>query len=113
MADNSTNELRLINTAAWIQGGGEGVNQGDFAPGTIAARVVNMDRQLTGADGATVNLVQHVLNLGGQLAAQGSLLQQIAAAVNNGVPIAIDYDRIARDIAANMPTFEVSPKAGK
>ncbi|YCK83505.1 hypothetical protein M1D89_09880 [Arthrobacter sp. D3-18] len=53
-----------------------------------------------------------------QLKAQNSLLQQLVAQLSQGVPVVIDYDRIAADIKANMPefelpSFEIIPKTNK
>ncbi|MFJ4286393.1 hypothetical protein ACIPY0_12175 [Paenarthrobacter nicotinovorans] len=42
-----------------------------------------------------------------QLNAQNSLLQQLVSQLGQGVPVVIDYDRIAADIKANMPEFEL------
>lgn len=52
------------------------------------------------------------------LRAQNSLLQQLVAQLSQGVPVVIDYDRIAADIKANMPefelpSFEIIPKTKK
>lgn len=52
------------------------------------------------------------------LRAQNSLLQQLVAQLSEGVPVVIDYDRIAADIKANMPefelpSFEIIPKTSK
>ncbi|WP_420179696.1 hypothetical protein [Paenarthrobacter sp. TA1.8] len=52
------------------------------------------------------------------LRAQNSLLQQLVAQLSQGVPVVIDYDRIAADIKANMPefelpSFEIIPKTSK
>lgn len=52
---------------------------------TILGRVRNMDRQLTGADGQKVNLVQHVLNLQNSVNAlklsEGASAEDVAKAV--------------------------------
>jgi 2-hydroxychromene-2-carboxylate isomerase len=44
--------------------------------------------------------------------AQQSVLDQIAAAASNGVPVVIDYDEIEKRIAANMPTYVPQVKEG-
>lgn len=41
---------RVDNINAWISEGGPGVEQALAKPGTVAARVINIDRQVTGAD---------------------------------------------------------------
>lgn len=38
------------NINAWISEGGPGVTKAQAEPGTVAARVINLDRQVTGAD---------------------------------------------------------------
>lgn len=108
---NATNQLKLDNVTGWICGGGAGVNQGDAENGTIAARVINLDRQLTGADnfpssiagrivnidrqltgadGQAVNLVQHVIDLKAQVSAQAEQIKQLKAVI----------DRIATKVGA-------------
>ncbi|MBT2587958.1 hypothetical protein [Arthrobacter sp. ISL-95] len=47
-----------------------------------------------------------------ELVAIRSLLTQVLSQVTNGVPVDIDYDRIAEDIKANMPEFEIIKKEG-
>lgn len=44
--------------------------------------------------------------------AQQSVLDQIAAANSNGVPVVIDYDEIEKRIAANMPVYVPQVKEG-
>lgn len=41
---------RLDNINAWISEGGPGVTKAMAKPGTVAARVINLDRQVTGTD---------------------------------------------------------------
>lgn len=41
---------RVDNINAWISEGGPGVTEAAAKPGTVAARVINLDRQVTGAD---------------------------------------------------------------
>lgn len=41
---------RVDNINAWISEGGPGVEQAAAKPGTVASRVINLDRQVTGAD---------------------------------------------------------------
>lgn len=41
---------RVDNINAWISEGGPGVTKAAAKPGTVAARVINLDRQVTGAD---------------------------------------------------------------
>lgn len=44
-----------------------------------------------------------------ELVAIKGLLQQLIEQTSSGVPVVIDYDRIAQDIKDNMPTFEIVP----
>lgn len=44
-----------------------------------------------------------------ELVAIRGLLQQLIEQTASGVPVVIDYDRIAQDIKDNMPTFEIVP----
>lgn len=44
-----------------------------------------------------------------ELVALRSLVTQLVGLVTQGVPVVIDYDRIAQDIKDNMPTFEIVP----
>lgn len=41
--------------------------------------------------------------------ADRAILQQILAATSSGASVVIDYDRIEKAIADNMPTFEITP----
>lgn len=52
-------------------------------------------------------LAQDAYRTNAALAAQQSLLTQILTHLSNGVPVAIDYDRISADIKANMPEFVI------
>lgn len=54
---------KVANIDAWVSEGGPGVDKGLAKPGTVASRVINLDRQLTGANGWKVNLVQHALDI--------------------------------------------------
>ncbi|MFW0772540.1 hypothetical protein ACLRGI_05175 [Paenarthrobacter nitroguajacolicus] len=44
-----------------------------------------------------------------ELAALRSLVTQLIGLVTQGVPVVIDYDRIAQDIRDSMPSFEITP----
>ncbi|KUM34525.1 hypothetical protein [Arthrobacter sp. EpRS71] len=44
-----------------------------------------------------------------ELAALRSLVTQLIGLVTQGVPVVIDYDRIAQDIKDSMPSFEITP----
>lgn len=59
----NTMAARVANIDAWMSEGGPGVDKGTAKPGTVAARVTNIDRQVTGANGFTSNLVQYVLDI--------------------------------------------------
>lgn len=78
---------RVANIDAWVSAGGAGVEQGTAADGTIASRVINIDRQVTGANGTSVNLVQHVLDIKDAMGSGGS-----------GSGVVIDYSRIAKEV---------------
>lgn len=62
LSDAQQEQLRLdvTNIAAWLFGGGAGVDAGTAARGTVAQRVINLDRQLTGAQDNDVNIVDAV-----------------------------------------------------
>ena len=65
LSDKQQTELltRTRNIDAWISGGGPGVDKGDAKPGTIAARVIGVDRVVTGAQGTAVNVVAMVTDI--------------------------------------------------
>lgn len=82
----------LQNIAGWIYLGGAGVNAGDAAGGTIAQRTINMDRQLTGAQGNSVNAIQALnvlLERSAVLLARTEDIERLDTATNAVVKVAV------------------------
>lgn len=92
-------QTMVANMNAWISEGGPGVAKGTAKPGTIAARVTNLDRQLTGADGQRVNLVQHVLDIK-KIVEAGGVTEGQANAIAEAVAkqLGLDPDVIAKAV---------------
>jgi hypothetical protein len=127
--DQWANLYALVqNIAGWVYLGGKGVNAGDAAGGTIAQRSINLDRQLTGAQGNSTNVVDAVGVLLARtadvarkdgpvsirqeiadsktfsaeavalLAGQAELIRQLVA--GGGSAVQVDYDRIEASMRA-------------
>jgi hypothetical protein len=98
----NVNEIKtaVANINAWISEGGPGVEKGAAKPGTVAARVINVDRQVTGADGQQINLVQHVLDVK-KIAAQGGVTEAQADHIAEAVAKAVGLDPAALAKAVN------------
>lgn len=100
---------RIANVDAWVSAGGAGVEQGVAAAGTIASRVINLDRQVTGAQNTEVNLVQHVLDIKASLARGGmtdAQIDKIAAEVASSV--GLNPEAVATAVRAKFKSEPLS-----
>lgn len=115
LSKSLTNQQKLDFLPDAIVTGGDTMKDGKSLQTQIAEapeaalwkELINWGKYKTSVLGQLAFLAQDLYRANAALAAQQSLLTQILTHLTNGVPVVIDYDRIAEDIKANMPEFEL------
>lgn len=115
LSKSLTNQQKLDFLPDAIVTGGDTMKDGKSLQTQIAEapeaalwkELIDWGKYKTSALGQLAFNAKEIARANAALAAQQSLLTQILTHLTNGVPVVIDYDRIAEDIKANMPEFEL------
>lgn len=106
MGNIRTTMVKVANLGAWMSEGGADVDAGSAKPGTVAARVINLDRQVTGADGfdtaTSQSVAGRVIDIQNRVGITDAQIAVIAEAVVDavkvelgGITVDVNYDAIA------------------
>lgn len=102
MGNIRTTMTKVANIDAWMSEGGEGVNAGAAKPGTVASRQINLDRQMTGANGQYVdtNAIARLADIQANMGISDAQIAVIAEAVVDAVQAQIDGLEVTVDVGA-------------